>query len=198
MANVIYIDTVACDIFSEIRHLFKMVVLSFKSRIHRRFSYIIGRFLLVFILLLVSIFCSSALPIAIAQANPLLQPVEIDVLIQGMGVSKPIVLLEGGLKAGASTSVTLRNQPEGAMNIKSVKQLPIAIAVPQPDGSVKELPDPKNNYKVDLLITLTGKAQVQKQGLFFGKSQLKVGIPTEIEGFNYLSKGSVIDVRLIN
>ncbi len=175
-----------------------MVILSFKSSIHRRFSYIIGRFLLVFILVLVSIFCSSALPIAIAQANPLLQPVEVDVLIQGMGVRKPIVLLEGGLKAGTSTSVTLRNQPEGAMNIKSVKQLPIAIAVPQPDGSVKELPDPKNNYKMDLLITLTGKAQVQKQGLFFGKSQLKVGIPTEIEGFNYLSKGSVIDVRLIN
>jgi hypothetical protein len=175
-----------------------MVVLIFKSRIHRRFSYIFGRFLLVFILLLLSVFCSPVFPITIAQAKPLLQPVEVDVLIQGMGVSKPQVLLERGLKAGASAKVTLRNQPEGAMNIKSVEQLPIAIAVPQPDGSVKELPDPKNNYKVDLLITLTGKAQVQEQGIFFGKSQLKVGIPTDIEGFNYLSKGSVIDVRLIN
>ncbi|NJL62561.1 MAG: DUF4330 domain-containing protein [Methylacidiphilales bacterium] len=184
-----------------------MVVLSFKSRIHKRFSYVFGRFLLVFILLFVSIFCSPVLPIAIAnpcctpliaQTNSVLQPVEVDILIQGMGVSKPTVLLEGGLKAGASTKVTLRNQPEGAMNIKSVEQLPIAIAVPQPDGSVKELPDPKNNYKVDLLVTLAGKAQVQKQGLFFGKSQLRVGTPTEIEGFDYLSKGSVIDVRVLN
>ncbi|MEA5569717.1 DUF4330 domain-containing protein [Calothrix sp. UHCC 0171] len=174
-----------------------MVILSFKSRLHKRFSYILGRFLLVLILLLVSIFCSPILPVMVAEANPAIESVEVDVLIQAMGVRNPQVLLEDGLKVGNSTKVTLRNQPEGMMSIQSVKQLPITIAVPQPDGSVKELPDPKDNYKVDLLITLAGKAQIQEKGLFFGKSQLRVGTPTEIEGFNYLSRGSIIDVRIV-
>lgn len=153
------------------------------------------RLLLICLLAMVSVLTPGLFTLpAIASS---IQPVEIDVLVQGLSVRDPQVLFKEGLKAGTKTNLTLRNQPEGSMDIKSVKQLPITISVPQPDGSVKDLPSPKQDFKVDLLITLVGKAQTKDSGLFFGKSQLRIGTPTELEGFNYLTKASVIDVRLV-
>jgi len=41
----------------------------------------------------------------------------------------------------------------GQIGIKSVKQLPRTVLVPQPDGSLKELPDPRaNQFSTDMLL----------------------------------------------
>ncbi|MBF2067148.1 MAG: DUF4330 domain-containing protein [Calothrix sp. C42_A2020_038] len=171
-----------------------MVVWNFKSRLFSTFpsiSLFWRRLLLVILLVVLSII---SYPHS-SFAQPSSKPVEIDLFVQGLSVRNPKVLLEQGLKPGTQTDITLRNQPEGKLNIKSVQQLPITISVPQPNGSVKELPDPKENFRMDILITLTGQANVQEQGLYLGKSRLKIGTPAEIEGFNYLTKATVIDVR---
>lgn len=172
-----------------------MVNLNFKSRLfilYTRLSSFIRRLLLVLLLSLVSIFCYPSLSFAQPSST---QPVEIDLFVQGLSVKNPKAFLEQGLKPGTQTNITLKNQPEGKLNIKSVKQIPITLSVPQPDGSVRELPDPKENFRMDILITLTGQANVQDKGLYLGKSRLKIGTPAEIEGFNYFTRATVIDVR---
>jgi hypothetical protein len=49
---------------------------------------------------------------------------------------------------------------------------------------------------MDLLVTLAGKAQVTNNGPVIGNSKLKIGVPVELEGFNYDFTGAVIDIRL--
>lgn len=44
----------------------------------------------------------------------------------------------------------IRNQPYGQIEIKSIQQLPRTVNVFQPDGSVKELPDPKPTILVQI------------------------------------------------
>jgi hypothetical protein len=174
-----------------------MTHLNFKSRLFNLFTTLLSfsrRLLLVILLLSVGIFCYPSISFAQPTST---QPVEIDLYVQGLSVRNPKALFEQGLKPGTQTDITLKNQPEGKLNIKSVKQIPITISVPQPDGSVRELPDPKENFRMDILITLTGKANVQDKGLYLGKSRLKIGIPAEIEGFNYLTRATVIDVRAL-
>jgi Domain of unknown function (DUF4330) len=175
-----------------------MVNLNFKSRLFSlctTLSLFRRRLLLVILLTLVSILFYPTSSFAQPTST---QPVEIDLFVQGLSVKNPKAFLEQGLKPGTQTDITLKNQPEGKLNIKSVKQIPITISVPQPDGSVKELPDPKENYRMDILITLTGQANAQDNGLFLGKSRLKIGTPAEIEGFNYFTRATVIDVRALS
>ena len=131
-----------------------------------------------------------------AQIGATTKPVEIDVMVRGLSVRDPQQLYEQGLKPGGKTNVIIRNQPHGQVDVKSVKQRPRTTLVPQPDGSVKDLPDPrKNQYIMDLLVTLNGKAQITKNGPVIGNSKLKIGVPVELEGFNYDFTGSVIDMR---
>ena len=131
-----------------------------------------------------------------AQIGATTKPVEIDVIVRGLNIRDPQQLFEQGLKAGGKTNIIIRNQPHGQIEVKSVKRLPRTTLVPQPDGSVKELPDPKaNQFAADMLLTLGGKAQITKNGPVIGNSKLKIGIPVELEGFNYDFNTSVIDIR---
>lgn len=131
-----------------------------------------------------------------AQIGATTKPVEIDVIVRGLNVRDPQQLFEQGLKAGGKTNIIIRNQPHGQIEVKSVKRLPRTTLVPQPDGSVKELPDPKaNQFNMDMLLTLGGKAQITKNGPVIGNSKLKIGVPVELEGFNYNFNTSVIDIR---
>lgn len=131
-----------------------------------------------------------------AQIGATTKPVEIDVIVRGLNVRDPQQLFEQGLKEGGKTNIIIRNQPHGQIEVKSVKRLPRTTLVPQPDGSVKELPDPKaNQFNMDMLLTLGGKAQITKNGPVIGNSKLKIGVPVELEGFNYNFNTSVIDIR---
>lgn len=131
-----------------------------------------------------------------AQIGATTKPVEIDVVVRGLSVRDPQQLFEQGLKPGGKTNVIIRNQPHGQIDVKSVQQLPRTTLVPQPDGSVKDLPDPRaNQYAMDMLVTLAGKAQITKNGPVIGNSKLKIGVPVELEGFNYDFNTSVIDIR---
>lgn len=118
-------------------------------------------------------------------------------VVRGLNVLNPQQLFNQGLKAGGKTNIIIRNQPHGEIGIKSVKQLPRTTPVPQPDGSVKELPDPRaNQFTIDMLLTLAGKAQITDTGPVISNSKLKIGIPIELEGFNYDFNATVIDVRI--
>ncbi len=132
-----------------------------------------------------------------AQVNIPTKPIEVDLFVDGLNLLRPEALLEQSLKSGGKTTLTIDNKPSGQMTIKSVKQLPVTINVTQPDGSVKELPDPSAKFETNLSIALTGKAQMQNAGAVVGESLVKIGSPAKIEGFDYDINATVADVKEI-
>ena len=102
------------------------------------------------------------------------------------------------LKPGEKANFIIRNQRYGQVDIKTVDNIPRTVEVPQPDGSVKALPDPRPEakYARNLLITLEGKGQLTDGGPVLGNSKVQVGTPVELDGNLFNFKASVIDVRV--
>jgi hypothetical protein len=134
----------------------------------------------------------------VAQVGAVTKPVEVDVMVRGLTSSDPERLLET-LKTSETTDIIIRNQPYGQVNIKAVRTLPRSVAVPQPDGGVKALPDPRPelDYTIDMLITLVGDAQITDTGPVFGNSKVKVGTQIELDGDLYNFNTSTVDVRVL-
>ena len=153
---------------------------------------------LVILLVVVGIFFFPGTSGSVAQVGVTTKPVEVDLIVRGLNVRDPQHLAEQGFKSDGKTNIIIRNQPHGQIDIKSVQQLPRTVLVPQPDGSLKELPDPRaNQFSTDMLLTLGGKAQVTNNGPVLGNSKLKIGTPVELEGFNYNFNATVIDIRIL-
>lgn len=174
-----------------------MKILDSQGRLFGKVSILDLGAALVILLVLVGIFFFPGTSGSVAQVGTTTKPVEIDLIVRGLNVRDPQQLFEQGLKAGGKTNVIIRNQPHGQIAVKAVKLLPRTTLVPQPDGSVRELPDPRGNlFNTDMLLTLDGKAQITNNGPVIGNSKLKIGVPVELEGFNYNFNSSVIDIRL--
>ena len=167
-----------------------------------KFSYIFKLFnwrIFLFAVLIATgiLFTPGALNITTYAADST-QVIELDVLVNNLSLSRPQELINQELKNGSKTDVTISNQPAGQMQIKSVKPLPVTTPVTQPDGSLKELPDPTARFRTNMLITVSSTAQVTDDGSFIGDSKLKIGMPATMEGFNYYFRGNIIDLRLEN
>jgi hypothetical protein len=176
-----------------------MAILDSKGRLFGKIN-ILDLFAgLVILLVIVGIFIFPGTTGSVAQVGVKTVPIEVDLVVRGLNVRDTQQLVEQGFKTGGKTNVNIRNQPYGQIAIKSVQVLPKMLTVGQPDGSVKELPDPRtNNFSTDMLLTLEGKAQVTDSGPVLGNSKVKIGMPFELEGFNYNFNASVIDIRLDN
>ena len=102
-------------------------------------------------------------------------------------------------RKGSKLSFVIRNQPAGQVDIKSVRQLDRTIAVPQADGSLKALKDPRpDSYSLDMIVTVTGKGQKTKEGLVLGNTKMKIGSSVEIDQLDYNFNGTVIDIRYLD
>jgi hypothetical protein len=134
----------------------------------------------------------------VAQVGATTKPVEVDVMVRGLTSSDPEGLFNT-IKSSETTNIIIRNQPYGQVKVKGAQLLPRSTAVPQPDGTVKALPDPRPelNYTVDMLITLEGDAQITETGPVFGNSKVKVGTPIELDGDLYNFNTSAVDVRVL-
>lgn len=152
--------------------------------------------LLITVVMLVCILALYVSP-SFAKNNAKNTPVEVDVLVQYLSLRRPQALLSEGLDSGKLTNVMIQNQLQAQAIIKSVKQLPITTLAPQPDGSVKEFPDPTLDFSNNLLITLSSTAQIEDSGLVLGKGELKIGKSIGLSGFNYDFKATVIDLRIL-
>ncbi len=157
---------------------------------------IIAGFTTFTVLMFASVIMFSNIAASNAQINTATELIEVDLFVDGLNLLRPEALLEKSLKSGQKTDLTIDNKPSGLMTIKSVKQLPITINVTQPDGSVKELPDPSAKFETDIFITLTGKAQMQNTAAVLGESLVKIGSPAKLEGFNYDINATVTDLRM--
>lgn len=129
------------------------------------------------------------------------KPVEVDVIVRGLGVKNPDAFLEEFADAG-KVDIIIRNQPAGEVEVKDVVPLPRTTVVPQPDGSVKALPDPRPEvvYFQDMIITLVSQGQVTGDGevVLGNAKKVKIGTTVELEGLDYNFNSSVIDVRVLN
>ena len=174
-----------------------MKILDSRGRLFGKLSILDVGAALVILLVVVGIFFFPGTSGSIAQVGAPTKPVEVNVLVRGLNVGNPQELFQQGLKAGGKSNIIIRNQPHGEIEIKSVRQLPRTTLVPQPDGSVKELPDSRTDqFAMDMLLTLGGKAQITDTGPVVGNSKLKIGDQIELEGFNYDFKASVIGIRI--
>lgn len=153
---------------------------------------------LIILLVLVGIFFYPGTTGSVAQVGAVTQPVEVDVMVRGLTSSDPQGLYET-IKSSETTNIIIRNQPYGEVEIRDVQLLPRSTAVPQPDGSVIALPDPRPelDYTIDMLITLFDQAQITDNGPVFGNSKVKVGTQIEIEGDLYDFYTSTVGVRIL-
>ena len=174
-----------------------MAILDSKGRLFGKINLLDLGAALVILLVIIGIFVFPGTTGSVAQVNTKTVPIEVDLAVRGLNVRDPQRLFERGFTKGGKTNVIIRNQPYGQIGIKSVQVLPRTLTVSQPDGSVKELPDPRtNNFSTDILLTLEGKAQITDSGPVLGNSKVKIGTTFELEGFNYNFNSTVIDVRI--
>ncbi|MEA5462224.1 DUF4330 domain-containing protein [Leptothoe sp. PORK10 BA2] len=174
-----------------------MAILDSKGRLFGKISLLdIGAGLII-LMVAVAVFFYPGTSGSVAQVGAVNKDIEVDVIARGLTVLNPEQFL-ADMKAEGSTNLIIRNQPYGQVTIKDVKSLPRSTAVPQPDGSVKSLPDPRPElgYTADLLITLAGTAQITEDGAIFGNSKVKIGTPIEVEGTLYNFNASTVAVRI--
>ena len=176
-----------------------MKLLDSKGRLFGKVSILdLGAALAIF-LVIVGIFVVPGKNGTSTIAQVATKPIEVDVIVRGLGVSDPDSLINQ-FNETKKTNIVIRNQPSGEFEIKSVKPLPRTTVVPQPDGSVKALPDPRPEvvFFQDMILTLGGKAQITDTGAVVGQQKVKIGTLIELEGKDYNFNTSTIAVRILN
>lgn len=124
-------------------------------------------------------------------------------VIKGHGVADVDLLIHGNVedpsvfKAGEKTFITIRNQPYAPVAIIAAKVTPHMLTFPTPGGA-RAFPDVADPMDRDILLTIRDKATLTDDGVVFGGSKVKVGVPIEVEGYKYKLTGSIVDVRLEN
>ncbi|WP_013321320.1 DUF4330 domain-containing protein [Gloeothece verrucosa] len=173
-----------------------MRILDSKGRLFGKLSILDLGAALVILLVIIGIFVVPGTSGTSTIAQVATKPIEVDVIVRGLSVLDPEALLNQ-FQEEKKTNIIIRNQPAGQLNIKTVNALPRRIAVPQPDGTVKALEDPRREtaYSQDLIMTLAGQAQITDTGAVVGGQKVKIGTTIELEGKNYNFNTSVIQVR---
>jgi hypothetical protein len=173
-----------------------MAILDSRGRLFGKVNVLDFGAILVVMLALAGIFLGTAG--SVAQPGVEIKPIEVDVVVRGLSIAKPDALLTL-LKTEKQADVIIRNQPYGQITIAKASITPRTLAVPQPNGSVKALPDPRPAMELstDYYMTLSQEnAQIKDGEVIFGNTKVKVGTVLELEGKTYRFNSSVVDVRV--
>jgi hypothetical protein len=98
-------------------------------------------------------------------------------------------------KPGKTLSITIRNQPRGEVKIVNASYERKKSAVPLSSGQVNVIDDPTQPNAYDYRITLRDHALISHEGYVTEGIKVKIGLPIEVEGFNYRVNGIISDVR---
>ena len=103
------------------------------------------------------------------------------------------------MEPGDTTFITIRNVPYTKLEIKAVKkehaqEMFFNYDRPEVPYLINNVAFP-NRYQYT--ITLTDKAQITSDGAVIGGNKIKIGLPVDLEGFNYRLSGMVSDVKVI-
>jgi Domain of unknown function (DUF4330) len=172
-----------------------MKILDSQGRLFGKLSILDVGAVLIILLVVVGIFFFPGTSGSVAQVGGVTtKPVQIDVIALGLKGRN----FQSLFKVGDKVNIIIRNQPYGQIDIKDIKVLTRTLAVPQPNGTLKALPDPREeeSFSRNMMFTLEGKGQITKDGPVLGNIKIKIGNTVELEGFNYNFNASIIDVRV--
>lgn len=175
-----------------------MAILDSKGRLFGKVNILDLGAALVMLLVAVAVFLVPGTSgSSVARLGVQTEPVQVDTIVRGLTVSDPAALVQS-LQESKKVNVIIRNQPYGELDVVGVKQLPRSVAVPQPDGTVISLPDPRPelDFTLDMMITLAGDAQITDDGPVLGNNKVKVGTPLELEGQTFRFNAPVVGVRI--
>ncbi|ACA98692.1 MULTISPECIES: DUF4330 domain-containing protein [Cyanophyceae] len=175
-----------------------MALLDSKGRLFGKVSILDLGALLIILGVVFGIFFLPGRSGSVAQIGSAMEAIEVEVLVRGLSVKSPETFV-AEFQGSETTSIVIRNQPFANVGIKSIELLPRTTPVPQPDGSVLPLNDPRPEVQNigDFRIVLTSEAQKTDNGYVFGNNKVKIGHTLRLEGFNYDFNGSVIDIRAV-
>ncbi|MEO0853193.1 MAG: DUF4330 domain-containing protein, partial [Cyanobacteria bacterium J06648_11] len=117
------------------------------------------------------------------------EPVEVDMVVRGISTRSTDIF-----KAGEKANVIIRNQPYGQVEIVNVEDVTRRVPVVFPDGTLERV-EGEDEYRADVVLTIGGQARVTNDSIILGNTPVKVGVPLEVETFDYLLRGSVMNVR---
>lgn len=173
-----------------------MKLIDSKGRLLGKFSILDLGAALVILLVIIGIFVVPGTSGKSMMAQVQTKSIEVDAMVRGLNVMNPEDLLRD-FKEEKKTNIIIRNQPAGQVEIVNVRELARTIPVPQPDGSLKSLPDPRpDNFSQDMILTLGGKAEMTPTGAVLGNQKIKIGTVLELEGKTYNFNASVIALRI--
>lgn len=173
-----------------------MKIIDSKGRLFGKVNILDLGAIAVIVLVLIGIFIVPGPKGSIAQVgNTAGDTIELNLLVRGLSVKNPQEFLSG--LENTSVKVIVRNEPAGSLNIESVEELPSYVIAPQPDGSVKSLPDPRPivALSTDMIMYMNGKGSMTNDGAVLANQKIKIGSVLELDGTNYNFRGSVIDVK---
>lgn len=174
-----------------------MKIIDSKGRLFGKLSLLDLAAAAVILLVFIGVFFFPGTPLTknlVAQTKQ--QPVEVKVLVRGLSVANFENLVKE-FEREKKADIVIRNQPAGKVEIISTQTLPRTTPVPQPDGSVKALPDPRPEIKMirDVVMNLKSNAEVTKSGVLLGSSKkVKIGSSIQLQGSIYDFSGTVIAI----
>lgn len=104
---------------------------------------------------------------------------------------------ENPIKAGDKTFITIRNVPYSDVEVLESKIDSKKVVVSSGKSPVV-VEDYSKIGLYDIVVTLTDKAQITKDGAVVGGNKIKIGLPITLEGQAYKLSGIVSNIGLID
>jgi hypothetical protein len=104
------------------------------------------------------------------------------------------------IKKGDKTFISIRNVPYSDLDILDVKADRRKIVLPTLNSKkvVIVVEDVAQPDLYDVVVTLTDKAKITKDGAVVGGNKVKLGLPITLEGADYKFTGTVSDIKVID
>lgn len=173
-----------------------MKIIDSKGRLFGKVNILDLGAIAVILLVLIGIFIVPGPTGSIAQVGSgASDTIELNLIVRGLSVKQPDNLL-AEFNQKPNINIIVRNEPAGTLTVESAERLQNYVIVPQPDGSVKALPDPRpETFSLDMMLLMAGKGQMTKDGAILANQKIKIGTVLELDGTNYNFRGSVIGVN---
>ena len=151
----------------------------------------------VALLALAGVVWSPKLSNTVARATGSVKPVQVSVDIRNLPIADRAGFFEAALDHGR-TSIVIRNQPAGSVELMEILDLTSQLAELLPDGRIIQAQDPNRQVQgtVDARFVLQGDATVSPTGVVMAGTNLKIGSPVELEGPLYRVNGVVSGVEV--
>jgi len=104
---------------------------------------------------------------------------------------------ENPIKAGEKAFITIRNVPYTELDILESKMDSKKTVVPIGNNPIL-IDDYSQVGLYDIIVTLTDKAQITKDGAVVGGNKIKIGLPITLEGQSYKLNGIVSNIGVVD